>query len=259
MNRKIVIIGAGNVATHLVKALIKEGFDICQIYSRTHDSARELGLKIGVNYTNELGKIYTNADTYIFAVSDKALCPIVKNINFDGNPLLIHTAGSISKDIFAPYSKHYGVMYPLQTFSKKKDIDFKHIPICVEASGEESDSTIRKIAEHLSESVFRMDYNRRKYLHLAAVFACNFTNYMYSAAGTILEEHDIPFDILKPLIRETADKIETLSPDKAQTGPAVRNDREVMSAHKDLLKNNSDLQKLYTFVSNSIINKNRED
>ncbi len=253
MNKKIVLIGAGNVATHLAKALIKEGFVICQIYSRSIESARELGIKIGVNFTNKHEEIYTNANIYVFSVSDTAIEQILKNISFENSPLLIHTAGSISKEVFKGYSKNYGVFYPLQTFTKKRLIDFKNIPVCIEASNAESLETINNIGEVISDSVYKMGIEKRVYLHLAAVFACNFTNYMYSVAEKILQQNDIPFDIIKPLIKETAAKIEDLSPAKAQTGPAVRNDKEVIFKHKELLENNPDLQKLYTFVSNSII------
>jgi len=253
MNEKIVIIGAGNVATHLAKALIKEGNDVCQIYSRSIESARELGIKTGVNYTNNLEEIYSNADIYLFSVSDSAIEQILKNISFEKNPLLIHTAGSISKDIFKDYSNNYGVLYPLQTFTKKRLIDFRDIPICIEASNPESLEIVKRISSGISESVYIMGIEKRVYLHLAAVFACNFTNYMYSIAEKIMQQKDISFDIIKPLIKETAAKIEDLSPAKAQTGPAVRNDKEVIFKHKELLESNPDLQKLYTFVSNSII------
>jgi predicted short-subunit dehydrogenase-like oxidoreductase (DUF2520 family) len=253
MNEKIVLIGAGSLATHLAKALIKEGNEICQVYSRTIESARELGIKIGVNYTNNPEELYTNADIYLFSVSDTAISQILKTITFEGNPLLLHTAGSISKDVFKGYSNNYGVMYPLQTFTKKRLIEFRDIPICIEANNTESLDIIKRISTGISESVYTMGIEKRVYLHLAAVFACNFTNYMYSVAEKILNQKDIPFDIIKPLIKETAAKIEDLSPAKAQTGPAVRNDKEVIFKHKELLESNPDLQKLYTFVSNSII------
>ncbi len=253
MTKKIVLIGAGNLATHLSKALIKEGNYICQVFSRTIESARELGVKIGINYTNNINEVYTNADIYIFSVSDRAIEQILKNITVEENPLLIHTAGSIDMKIFKCYSKNYGVMYPLQTFSKKRLVNFREIPVCIEASNNESMEVIQQMSCSISDSVYKMKYDKRVYLHLSAVFACNFTNYMYSVANRILEQNDIPFDIMKPLIKETVSKVEDIPPVKAQTGPAIRNDKEVILKHKELLENNTDLQKLYTFVSNSII------
>lgn len=253
MTKKIVLIGAGNVATHLAKALVKEGNYICQVYSRSIESARELGVRTGINYTNNIGEIYTNADIYLFSVSDKAIEQLLKNLTIEGDPLLLHTAGSVEMQVFKGYSKNYGVMYPLQTFSKKRLVNFREIPVCIEANNKESLNTIKQMSEGISDSVYKMGIDSRIYLHLSAVFACNFTNYMYSVAEKILGQNDIPFDIIKPLIKETASKIEDMSPAKAQTGPAVRNDKEVIFKHKELLENNPDLQKLYTFVSNSII------
>lgn len=252
MTRKIVILGAGNVATHLTKALIKEGYDVCQIYSRTIESARELGIKTGIHFTNNLVELYKQADIYIFALSDTAIEKLASMIEFEHNPLLLHTAGSISIDILKKHSNNYGVIYPLQTFSKSRGLDFKKIPLCIDANSKDNIKEVKQIASALSNEVKQIGDEERRQIHLSAVFACNFTNYMYAQAEDILKQKNIDFNILKPLIQETAAKIEDLSPIKAQTGPAIRNDKSTMNKHKELLESYYDLKKMYTFISNNI-------
>jgi predicted short-subunit dehydrogenase-like oxidoreductase (DUF2520 family) len=259
MTRKIVILGAGNVATHLTRVLLKEGYNICQIYSRTVESARELGLKTGVHYTNSIDQLYREADVYIFALSDTAIAPLAKKIHLKHNPLLVHTAGSVSLDVFKESSNNYAVLYPLQTFSKNREIDFSNIPICVDANNKKNLKIVEAIASSISLKVTQMSDDERKQVHLAAVFACNFTNYMYSLSEEILNKKNIDFNLLKPLIEETASKIHDLSPLKAQTGPAIRNDKPTMNKHKELLENDNDLKKLYTFISNNIIKLKEKD
>jgi len=252
MTRKIVILGAGNVATHLTKALIKEGFDVRQIFSRTIESARELGVKTGVHFTNNLAELYKEADIYIFALSDTAIEKLASMIDFNHDPLLLHTAGSVSIDVLKNSSKNYGVLYPLQTFSKSRELDFKKVPLCVDANTKHNIKEVSQIAATLSDNTRIMGEDERKKIHLAAVFACNFTNYMYSQAEEILKQDNIDFNIIKPLIEETAAKVQDLSPAKAQTGPAIRNDKATMNKHKELLENFNELKKLYTFISNNI-------
>lgn len=253
MTRKIVILGAGNLATHLTRVLIKKGFNICQIYSRTIESARELGLKTGVHYTNNIKDIYNEADIYIYALSDSAISSLAKKIDFKKNPLLIHTAGSVSINVLKNYSNNYAVLYPLQTFSKTREIDFNNIPLCIDANNTKNLNILESIARSISTKVYKMGDEDRLQLHLSAVFASNFTNHMYSLAEDILKKKNIDFNILKPLIEETASKIQDLSPQNAQTGPAARKDKLTMKKHKELLENDSDLKKMYTFISNNII------
>lgn len=252
MTRKIVILGAGNVATHLTKALIKEGFDVRQVFSRTIQSARELGIKTGVHFTNNLAELYKEADIYIFALSDTAIEKLASRIEFEHDPLLLHTAGSVSIDVLKNSSKNYGVLYPLQTFSKARELDFKKVPLCVDANTKHNLKEVSYIANTLSDNSRVMGEDERKKIHLAAVFACNFTNYMYAQAEDILKQDDIDFSIIKPLIEETAAKVQDLSPAKAQTGPAIRNDKATMNKHKELLDNFNELKKMYTFISNNI-------
>ena len=153
---------------------------------------------------------------------------------------------------FEGKAQHYGVFYPMQTFSKVKDVNFKTIPVFIEGNSAATEDMIRNFANRLSQRVITLSSADRKYLHLAAVWACNFTNYCYTVASDILGEHGIPFDVLLPLINETTEKLQTLSPKAAQTGPAVRGDKNVMSQQLELMRHNADLQKLYQMLSKGI-------
>ncbi len=143
----------------------------------------------------------------------------------------------------------YGVFYPMQTFSKTKDVDFELIPVFIEGNSIETEDVIRSLANKLTQRVIRLSSADRKYLHLAAVWACNFTNYCYTVASDILSEHDIPFDVMLPLINETTEKIQHIGPKAAQTGPAVRGDKNVMSQQLELMSDRADLQELYKMLS----------
>ena len=247
----IVVLGAGNVATHLSGALKNSGFLIKCVYSKTIESAKTLALKVNSQYTNEINQIPIEADLYIIAVKDEFIEDISKYLKLS-NGIIVHTAGSISLDVFKNRFKNYGVLYPLQTFSKFREIDFANIPICIEANNKILESKLIDLSKCLSDSVYVINSEKRKMLHLAAVFACNFANHMYSAATEILKQSDISFDLLKPLIAETAQKAIDCDPQNAQTGPAIRNDQNVIHKHLELLKDNPEFEKIYKFVSDSI-------
>lgn len=251
-DKRIILIGAGNVAHHLAPALLKAGLNLCQIYSRSIESARELGRKTGITYTADLFGIYPDGDIYIFCVSDDVLPSIIKTIRMPDDALLLHTSGSQPMDVFKSYSKHYGVIYPVQTFSKKRELDFREIPLCVEGNTGPVKERIKKFAEKLSDKIYEIDSVQRKDLHLAAVFACNFPNYLYQVAGKLLEDKGLSFAMLRPLIFETAHKVMLLNPEEAQTGPAKRGDESIMNMHKNMLKNDKDLLKIYTILSEGI-------
>lgn len=153
---KIILIGAGNVAHHLAGALLKAGENLCQIYSRTLDTARQLGMKTGISYTAELNEIYPDGDIYIFCVSDDVLPSIVKTIRVSENALLLHASGSQPMDVFKSYSKYYGVIYPIQTFSKKRELDFREIPLCVEGNTASVKERIKELAEKLSDKIYEI-------------------------------------------------------------------------------------------------------
>lgn len=255
---KIVMIGAGNVAHHLATTWVKNGVEVCQIYSRTLESARELGQMTGVAYTDDLAQVYPDADIYVFCVSDDALPGVLKSLRLKGDPLLIHTAGSLPASLLKPYSWYYGVLYPLQTFSRARRLDFSEIPLFIEGSTGEVEEEIERLAGHLQGKIYSSTFEERKRLHLAAVFACNFTNYLYGVAEQLLGEKAISFSVLRPLIEETAQKVMTLSPREAQTGPARRGDETVINRHRTLLKHQPELLALYNILSGMIDSSFRE-
>jgi len=247
---KIVFIGAGNVANHLAKALSQRGFEICQIFSRTEASAKSLAEKINTAYTTHLNQLQRDADVYLYAVSDSALPELIEAVHLP-DALHVHTSGSTSIDVFKN-AEHCGVLYPLQTFSKNKELNFAEIPVFIEAGSETAKDKIYEIARSLTSKLYFMDSEGRRKLHLSAVFACNFVNHLYEIAGELIQETGLDMQVLRPLIEETAEKIKTLSPREAQTGPAARNDRNIMAEHAKLLKDKRQLAALYELISNDI-------
>lgn len=250
---KVTLIGAGNLATQLGKSLKKAGVIISQVYSRTEESARTLGELLEVEWLTDIKALRDEADIYIFSVKDSVLCELISEVcKSRGDKLFLHTAGSMSMSCFEGKALRYGVFYPMQTFSKTKDVDFECIPVFIESNSIETEDVIRSLANKLTQRVIRLSSADRKYLHLAAVWACNFTNYCYTVASDILGEHGIPFDVMLPLINETTEKIQKISPKEAQTGPAVRGDRNVMSKQLELMNGKEDLQELYKMLSKGI-------
>ncbi|MBL0049772.1 MAG: DUF2520 domain-containing protein [Bacteroidetes bacterium] len=248
---KIVLIGSGNVATQLGTALKKCGCNIVQVYSQNQKHAAALSRKLKSSYTAAIENLVQTADIYIVAVKDDALSSVLAQINFQPN-LIVHTSGTTSLAVFKPKFKNYGVFYPLQTFSKNNIIIFNEVPFFIEASHRKAYQQIESTARLLSQKVYSSNSEKRKALHVAAVFACNFTNHMYAIANEILIRENIPFEVLLPLIQETANKVKTAPPKLMQTGPAVRNDKVVITAHKKYLQDSVDYKKIYTLVSQSI-------
>ncbi|WP_321479668.1 DUF2520 domain-containing protein [uncultured Bacteroides sp.] len=249
----IVFIGAGNLATNLAKALYRKGFRIVQVYSRTEESARTLADVVEAEFTTSLEEVSTNALLYIVSLSDSAFMQLLPRIVVGKeNALIVHTAGSIPMDVWKGYTTRYGVLYPMQTFSKQREADFANIPVFIESSSDEDTVFLKKIASILSTKVYESTSEQRKSLHLAAVFACNFTNHMYALAAELLEKYQLPFDVLLPLIDETSEKVHKLAPKAAQTGPAVRCDQNVIDTHLAMLADESAMQKVYRFLSEDI-------
>lgn len=203
----IVIIGSGILATQLSLALSDAGQHILQVYSRAEEHACKLAEKIGCRYTANIDEITEKADVYIISVKDDAISNIAEKVGKKAKKgLLVHTAGSINMDVLKGNTQHYGVLYPMQTFSKNRRVDFKPIPCFLEASDEETLKTIRQLAESVSDHVVLADSAKRKKIHLAAVLACNFTNHCYRLAEKVLQEEQIDFNLFLPLIDETAKK-----------------------------------------------------
>ena len=250
----VVLLGAGRVATHLAPALMGAGYRIVQVYSRTADAARALAEPLGIAYTDNLDAVSTEAHIYIACVADEALPAIAARVAcVDDGKIFLHTAGSVSMDVWRDAGAgHYGILYPLQTFSKERAVDMRQVSLFVEASDEATLEATELLARSLSDKVYRADSAVRAQLHIAAVFACNFTNAMYGVAHQLLRKHQLPFDVLLPLIDETAAKVHTLTPHEAQTGPAIRGDREVMQRHLDALAPMPELQHLYEQISRLI-------
>lgn len=251
----VVMVGAGNLATHLAKALYANGYNVLQVYSRTEKSAKELAEAVEADYTTNLDELSAKAGIYICALKDDALLQLIPRLT-KANPdaLWLHTAGSIPMQVWEGHAERCGVIYPLQTFSKHREVDFKQIPLFIEVNHEGDSAILDYMAHRLTDKVYRATSEQRKHLHLAAVFACNFTNHMYALADDLLSKWGLPFEAILPLIDETAKKVHQLAPRQAQTGPAARNDREVMDKHLQMLADMPHLQHIYKLLSESISN-----
>jgi predicted short-subunit dehydrogenase-like oxidoreductase (DUF2520 family) len=248
---RIVMIGAGNVASHLSVALKRSGNQIVQVFSRTMKAAKELADKVNARPSDQISELTDECDLYIFSVSDTVLPQLAKQMRI-GSTLTVHTSGSIGMDVFEDLATNYGVIYPLQTFSRDRSIDFKKVPLMVEGRDKENENRLMNLCKQLSDNVLRLGSEDRQFLHLAAVFSCNFTNHLYHLASEILERKGIPFEVLIPLLTETAEKVKSIPPAMAQTGPAIRNDQNVIKKHLDLLSFSPGSMELYEKLSRSI-------
>lgn len=246
---RIIILGSGNLATHLFKAFVAcPTIEVVQCYAR--DITKIDQYKDQAHITDDFTKLL-EADIYILAVSDDAIAKISQHLR-GKRGLVVHTSGSATLDVLLPNQRR-GSFYPLQTFTKAFPVDFKVIPICIEAVYEEDFLLLHKLADHLSDKVVSISSNQRQGLHLAAVFVNNFTNHLYHIGNEICEANAISFDLLKPLIQETAHKILSNPPLSTQTGPAKRNDKGTIEKHKTLLQQRYH-KEIYSLLSESIKN-----
>jgi predicted short-subunit dehydrogenase-like oxidoreductase (DUF2520 family) len=240
----VVILGSGNVALQLIRAFLKiDTINLKQVYTRNQEDINTL--KDSINTTNDIS-LLKQADVTIIAVSDDAISSISSHIK---NSFVVHTSGSVDMKSLNNIGRK-GVFYPLQSFSKKKKVDFKNIPICLESETNEDLLKLEKLVSLLQSKSYILSSHQRKKIHVAAVFANNFSNHMYTIANEICEKYNIPFDILHPLIEETSNKIKNLTPEKAQTGPAKRNDAETIENHLNLLSEKQ--QEIYLKITQSI-------
>ncbi len=251
---KIVIIGAGNVATHLAKAFKAVNVELTQIWSNHYENALLLANQVNAVAIQDFSALDKTADLCLIAVKDDAIAELLPQLT-DFKGVIVHTSGSVSISVFEDLIKSYGVFYPLQTFSKNKVVNFSNIPICVEANDENTLALLKEIANKLSANVIEVNSDKRKILHLSAVFACNFTNHLYALAQEVLTLNGLDFDILRPLIAETANKVQDELPLNVQTGPAIRHDKETIIKHEELLKDQPALLEIYKTLSESIKNK----
>ena len=250
---KVVIIGSGNVAQHLIKAFAKSAIiDVIQVFSRQKEAVTSLldSNKITDNFNN-----LAEADLYIIAVSDDAIAKVSSQLPFE-NRLVVHTSGSVSLDALDKKNRK-GSFYPLQTFSKKAEVDFKQIPIFLESKIETDFELLKSMAEVISEKVYKINSEQRKALHVSAVFVNNFVNHLYQIGNEICIENKVPFEVLKPLILETANKVMSLSPKEAQTGPAIRNDEQTIASHLDFLSDENQ-KNIYKTLTQSIQNNGKK-
>lgn len=244
---KVSIIGSGNVAQHLIKAFLKSPeVELHQVFSRKAESISHLVSPEKI--TQNLSDL-KESDIYILAISDDAIAEVSAQLPFS-NRLVVHTSGSVAMNALNDKNRK-GVFYPLQTFSKNKEIDFSVIPINLESQNSEDYALLEKLAHQLSDKVYPVNSEQRKSLHVAAVFVCNFVNHLYQIGNEICEEHNLPFEILLPLIQETAQKVKELSPTEAQTGPAKRNDTKTIESHLAFL-NDENQKNIYQILTKSI-------
>jgi predicted short-subunit dehydrogenase-like oxidoreductase (DUF2520 family) len=251
---RITLIGSGNVATHLGAAFKNAGHRIVQVYSRNAHNAALLGYHIGAEAIDDLSSIDPNIDIFIISVSDDVIAGIAQELS-KHNKLIAHTSGATDLYNILAFTDHAGVFYPLQTFSKTKEVDFLTVPLCIEGANETITKTLKELAQSISNNVYEIDSTQRKTLHLAAVFACNFPNYLYRVAQELLADQRIDFNLLRPLILETAEKVQDNLPANVQTGPAIRNDQKTMQEHLALLEYEPEWEQLYRLLSQGIIKK----
>ncbi|MCG8578727.1 MAG: F420-dependent NADP oxidoreductase [Bacteroidales bacterium] len=249
----IVLIGSGNVASHLAKKLYAAKHSVIQVFSRSIENARSLAEVINAEAICNLEQINVKADLYILSVKDDVLSGVAEAMP-DVKGIVVHTAGSISIDVLDRFS-NYGVFYPFQTFTKETDVDFSNIPILVESNDDTIKCTLMNLGRELSNHVIQASSMQRGNLHIAAVYACNFANHMYRLAEDVLDKSNLSFELLHPLIMETASKVQKASPSATQTGPASRKDYKIIDKHLKSLDSGSELQEIYKVLTDSIIKR----
>jgi predicted short-subunit dehydrogenase-like oxidoreductase (DUF2520 family) len=245
----IVILGAGNVAFHLTRALIENTCNVRQIFNRTLEHAREIGEANRISYTDKISEI-EKADIYIIASADSGIEEFSHYIPYD-DVLVVHTSGSSPMSVLkGDYRK--GVFYPLQTFSKERTMRYDNIPFFIEAENPEDLKKLNELGNRISNEVHELNFASRMQVHMTGVWANNFVNHLYYIAGNICEQNNVPFDVLLPLIQETANKVIEMSPKDAQTGPAKRGDQVIVDRHLEALQDDSRLLQIYQILTDSI-------
>ncbi len=243
---QIVLFGSGNVASHLYKAFsASDQAEVIQVFARQKRKADFVSEKTEV--ISDLEKL-KSADLYLLAVSDSGIAEIASDLK-EAGILVAHTSGSTDISVLEKF-ENFGVFYPLQTFSKNRDLDYAEIPFCLEANSEANLKQLQKIAAMISKSVLEVDSEQRRALHLSAVFVNNFSNHMFSLGANICSDNELDYNILQPLIKETVSKLDELAPKDAQTGPAIRNDQETIEKHINALTGEQKL--VYQTLTDSI-------
>lgn len=248
---KAVIIGTGNVATQMAKAMPLHGFCVTQVFGHTLEHAEALAKRLGASFTNNPAQLNTTADIYLYAVSDTALPDVVAALP-PCEGIHLHTSGTMPMSVFETHQNHYGVLYPLQSFSKEAHIQWNEVPFFVEANSDLTLREVRSVARRLSAVVYDADSDTRRTLHLAGVLTNNFSNALYAMAGELLNEKGLPFKVLLPLLQQSVEKLQTLTPHEAQTGPALRGDYAVTNAHEAMLASHPRWQTIYRLLTEEI-------
>jgi predicted short-subunit dehydrogenase-like oxidoreductase (DUF2520 family) len=248
----ITFIGSGNLATNLALAMHAKGFRIIQVYDRELKRARILAKRVSSKGISTLSGLSQKAELFIISVSDNSLKEVAAEVRV-GEKWVVHTSGSVAMNVLKNSSANYGVLYPLQTFTKEHPRDFAGVPVCVEANRSDNTDIIRKVALSLTKNVHVVNSEERQLYHLAAVLSGNFSNFMYVIAEELLKEHGLDFALIRPIIRQTAANAESGDLFRHQTGPAVREDAEIMNRHLGLLRDRPEYRKIYQLISESII------
>lgn len=259
--QNVTFIGSGNLAWHLAPALDNLGYVVKEVYSRRRKHAEALVDRLyQAEVSSSLDFSESPSKVFIVAVSDESIAEVAREIVLPEDALLVHTSGSQPADVlqFAAVA-HYGVLYPLQTFTKSRLVDFKNIPLFVEGSDDAAEKILVAIAKGLSNKYKKINSEERKALHVAAVIASNFPNHLFRIAKDLMTENSLEFEWLKPLIQETVSKALSVGPEKAQTGPAVRGDLEILDRHMEFLKSDKAVAKIYELISQHIIDTHDDD
>ncbi|MGE8600167.1 MAG: Rossmann-like and DUF2520 domain-containing protein [Acinetobacter calcoaceticus] len=254
---KISLIGSGRVAFHLAQALLAQGHNIVQVYARDFDKTQKFAEKIQAKACQSLQQ-FQSTDLIILAVSDSAIAELVKQVHeLFPETLMVHTSGSTDIEVISHVHEKAGVFYPLQTFSFERDVDWSATPLFVEALADVDQGLLSDLANSLSKRVYQYTSKQRLTLHLAAVFACNFSNYCFDMAKQIVDAEQVDFSLLYPLMIETAKKATENDPMQMQTGPAMRGDQNILAMHQNLLAqaNRDDLKEVYQLLSDGILKR----
>jgi len=250
---KIGLIGLGNAGSQLARVLHRKHLGLQAVFSRDAQKVEKTGKRMRIFYTNELEEFPQDLDLYILAVPDGVIAEVAEQLSkIIKSGGVVHVSGSQPSTILSPFFQKFGVFYPLQTLTKGRRVKFRNIPICIEAKDKELNQQLLDLGRAISDHVHFIDDAERAWLHVAAVMVNNFTNHLYALAEKLTEDHDLPFDLLRPLILETAEKVQKLDPKQAQTGPAARGDQETIEKHLRKLAPYPDMLKVYQALSDSL-------
>ena len=253
MKKRVVIIGSGNVATSIALSL-KDRCELVQIYSRTIANAQTLAQQVGCEAISDLRNVAPNADVYIISVKDDAIASVVDVVP-DNGALWLHTSGSTPIDVFREKRTRYGVLYPMQSFSKSHPARMSEVHIFIEGCDSYASKEVKELASLMTKNVHEASSKERERLHIAAVFSCNFANHMFTLSSEVLDEAGIPFDAMLPLIKTTIAKLDSMTPQESQTGPAARGDVKIIEKHLKSL--HGDKRKIYKLLSQSIMDRKK--